>query len=162
VTQIYIISGTSWTVPSDWSNTNTIETIGGGGGGSGASNGQLAAGGGGGGYSKITNLAGLSGTVTIQVGGGGPGFQHGRHTRHGRRRYLVQRLDARRIFGWFQGRSRWRARQRWRWNRWQRRRAGRQYRRRRYDEKQGRQRRFEPWRQSCDWCWRRRRRRPQR
>jgi hypothetical protein len=34
VTQIFIISGTSWTVPSDWnSSNNTIETIGGGGGG---------------------------------------------------------------------------------------------------------------------------------
>src|SRR5215831_13854692 len=55
MTQIYIISGTSWMVPADWSNSNTIETVGGGGGG----------------YSKISNISGLSGTLTIQVGAGG-------------------------------------------------------------------------------------------
>jgi hypothetical protein len=71
VTQIYIISGTSWTVPSDWSNTNTIETIGGGGGGQTANVNFSGSGGGGGGYSKTSDLAGLSGTVTIQVGSGG-------------------------------------------------------------------------------------------
>ena len=56
VTQIYIISGTSWTVPSDWSNTNTIETIGGGGGGGPRATASRS-GGGGGGYSKISNLS---------------------------------------------------------------------------------------------------------
>jgi hypothetical protein len=71
VTQIYIISGTSWTPPSDWSNTNTIETIGGGGGGQTANVNFSGSGGGGGGYSKTSNLAGLSGTVTLQVGSGG-------------------------------------------------------------------------------------------
>jgi hypothetical protein len=35
VTVVYLLSGTSWTVPSDWSGTNTIETIGGGRGGGG-------------------------------------------------------------------------------------------------------------------------------
>ena len=32
-TTVFITSGTSWTVPSDWTNTNTIEVIGGEGGG---------------------------------------------------------------------------------------------------------------------------------
>lgn len=56
---------TSWTVPSDWNNSdNTIEVIGGGGGGGRS---------GGGAYSKVSNQT-LSGTVGIQVGaGGGPG-----------------------------------------------------------------------------------------
>jgi hypothetical protein len=31
MTQIFIVSGTSWTVLGDWSNTNTVEVIGGGG-----------------------------------------------------------------------------------------------------------------------------------
>ena len=72
MTQIFIISGTSWTVPSDWSNTNTIEAIGGGGGGGTPnSNSFSGSGGGGGGYSKVGNLSGLSGSLTVQVGGGG-------------------------------------------------------------------------------------------
>ena len=71
MTQIYIISGTSWTVPSDWSNTNTIETIGGGGGGQTANVTFSGSGGGGGGYSQISNLTGLSGSVTVQVGTAG-------------------------------------------------------------------------------------------
>lgn len=72
VTQIFIISGTSWTVPSDWSNTNTIETIGGGGGGGTPNSSSFSgSGGGGGGYSKISNLSGLNGSLTVQVGGGG-------------------------------------------------------------------------------------------
>src|SRR5690349_23073454 len=58
-------------MPSDWSNTNTIETIGGGGGGETANINFSGSGGGGGGYSKTSNLAGLSGTVMIQVGSGG-------------------------------------------------------------------------------------------
>ena len=79
-TQVILTSGTSYTVPDDWSDTsNTIEAIGGG--GSGGSNSR--AGGGGGGYSKITNLsltAGASinfihtllyGTLIVTKQGGG-------------------------------------------------------------------------------------------
>jgi hypothetical protein len=75
VTQIFIISGTSWTVPSDWnSSNNTIETIGGGGGGGAASNGKISSAGGGGAYSKISNLSlTASNSVTLQVGAGGSG-----------------------------------------------------------------------------------------
>lgn len=55
--RVYLISGTTWTVPSDWnSSSNTIETIGGGGHG-----GQYDLGGGGGGgggaYASISNLS---------------------------------------------------------------------------------------------------------
>jgi hypothetical protein len=71
VTQIYIISGTSWTVPSDWSNTNTIETIGGGGGGQTTNVNFAGSGGGGGGYSQISDLTNLGGSITYQVGSGG-------------------------------------------------------------------------------------------
>ena len=63
MTQIFIVSGTSWTLPGDWSNSNTIETIGGGGGGTANSVGSGT--GGGGGYSKITNHSGLSGSITL-------------------------------------------------------------------------------------------------
>lgn len=67
----------TWNKPSDWTNTNIIETIGGGGGGasvyydgfSGA--GFLIDGGAGGGaYSKITNLS-LGSTASYQIGKGG-------------------------------------------------------------------------------------------
>jgi len=73
VTQIFILSGTSWTVPADWtSSNNSVETIGAGGGGETASLSYAGSGGGGGAYSKITNLS-LNGgnTIAIQVGGGG-------------------------------------------------------------------------------------------
>jgi hypothetical protein len=74
LTKIFIISGTTWTVPSDWNfSSYAIEVIGGGGGGGTSSGGNDAGGGGGGGYSKITNLTGLTagGSVTVQVGTGG-------------------------------------------------------------------------------------------
>jgi hypothetical protein len=78
MTQIFIVSGTSWTVPGDWSNSNTIETIGGGGGGATANSVGSGTGGGGGGYSKISNLPGLSGSITLSVGSGGsPGVAGG-------------------------------------------------------------------------------------
>jgi len=79
MTQIYIISGTSCMVPADWSNSNTIETVGGGGGGGTPNSSSFSgSGGGGGGYSKISNISGLSGTLTIQVGAGGaPGVSGG-------------------------------------------------------------------------------------
>ena len=70
-TTIFLTSGTSWSVPSDWSNSaNTIEVIGGGGGGASAAG--APAGGGGGAYSKITNLSLTpGGSANIQVGSGG-------------------------------------------------------------------------------------------
>ena len=68
--RVFLTSGTSWTVPADWSSTNTVEAIGGGGNGTAAiQNTRGGASGGGGGYSKSVNLTGLSGSVTIQVGG---------------------------------------------------------------------------------------------
>jgi hypothetical protein len=73
MTQIFIISGTSWTVPLDWNSANnSIETIGGGGGGQSANPDFAGSGGGGGGYSKISNLS-LSGggSITVQVGAAG-------------------------------------------------------------------------------------------
>jgi hypothetical protein len=73
LTQIFIVSGTSWAVPADWNSAdNSIETIGGGGGGGTSSGGNDAGGGGGGAYSKITNLRLTPGVyVTLQVGSGG-------------------------------------------------------------------------------------------
>lgn len=58
---IFLTSGTtSWTIPADWTSTNSIEVIGGGGGGRTAA-GAAAGGGGGGAYSKVSNVAGLGG-----------------------------------------------------------------------------------------------------
>lgn len=72
--RVYLTSGTSWSVPSDWySASNTIEVIGGGGGGSSyiATDGGYG-GGGGGAYSKATNVSlTAGGTVTYAVGSGG-------------------------------------------------------------------------------------------
>lgn len=62
----------SWTVPADFTSTNTIECIGGGGGG-GNSN-LTYPGGGGGAYAKISNLSLTPGaTITVSVGAGGGG-----------------------------------------------------------------------------------------
>jgi hypothetical protein len=80
MTQIFIVSGTSWTVPADWSSANTVEVIGGGAGGGTQSGSNQAGGGGGGGYAKATNLAGLGSAVTIQVGGGGAAATAGGQT----------------------------------------------------------------------------------
>ncbi len=68
--QVFVTSGTTWTVPSDWnSGSNTIEAIGGGGGGS-----NLNAAGGGGAYAKITNFSATPGAViTVTIGQGGAG-----------------------------------------------------------------------------------------
>src|SRR6266699_125012 len=71
MTQVFILSGTSWSIPGDWSNTNTVEAIAGGGGGGTPGSGNDATGAGAAAYSKVTNLTGLSGSVTIQVGVGG-------------------------------------------------------------------------------------------
>jgi hypothetical protein len=69
--RIYLTSGSSWTVPSNWNNANnSIEVIGAGGGGGG--NGRR--GGGGGAYSKSTNVALTAGaSVAINVGAAGTG-----------------------------------------------------------------------------------------
>jgi hypothetical protein len=92
MTQIFIVSGTSWTVPGDWSNSNSIETIGGGGGGGTANSVGSGTGGGGGGYSKITNLSGLSGSITLSRWGR---YRMGQHARLWRRRRwrLRKRLE---------------------------------------------------------------------
>jgi hypothetical protein len=79
--QIFLTSGTTWTVPADWVNSNnTIEVIGGGGGGGGAfqqstgNGGEGGGGGGGGGYSKAVNVTLVpNSTVTIAIGGAGSG-----------------------------------------------------------------------------------------
>src|SRR6185295_12301461 len=70
---IFITSTQAWAVPSDWSNTNTIEVIGGGGGG-GAISANGSGGGGGGAYAKAINIttitAGSSIGATVGAGGG--------------------------------------------------------------------------------------------
>jgi hypothetical protein len=68
MTQIFLTSGTSWTVPSDWnSGSNTIECIGGGQAGS-----TSGTGGTGGAYSKVSNFsAAVGNNLTIQIGAGG-------------------------------------------------------------------------------------------
>lgn len=65
--RVYLTSGTTWTVPSDWtSSSNTIEAIGGG--GHGASNNHGGGSGGGGAYAKISNLSLTPGaSVTYRV-----------------------------------------------------------------------------------------------
>lgn len=72
---IYVTSGTTWVVKSDFNSSfNTIEVIGGGGAGGngGATNG--GAGGGGGGYTSVTNVTLTpSGTVALSVGAAGSG-----------------------------------------------------------------------------------------
>src|ERR1017187_7832165 len=50
-------SSQTWNVPSDWTNTNTVEAIGGGAGGA---YGDVDGGGGGGAYTKATNVTGLT------------------------------------------------------------------------------------------------------
>lgn len=66
---VFLTSGSSWVVPSDWNNSiNTIQVIGGGGGGGSGTRG----GGGGGAYSKTINLALTPGaSVSYSVGTGG-------------------------------------------------------------------------------------------
>lgn len=65
--RVYLTSGTSWTVPNDWtSSSNTIDAIGSGGDGS-----TSSAGGGGGAFARITNLSLTGGaSVTYQIGAG--------------------------------------------------------------------------------------------
>lgn len=64
--RVFLTSGTSWTVPADWSDVDTIETIGGGGHGGSANSG--GGGGGGGAYASISNLDLTAGaSVTYRV-----------------------------------------------------------------------------------------------
>ncbi|HET9721561.1 MAG TPA: hypothetical protein VFP32_00840, partial [Candidatus Saccharimonadales bacterium] len=74
-TVIFLTSGSSWSVPSDWNPyNNSIEVVGGGGGGAdGAANqGGSGAGAGGGAYSKAVNVTmPASSSVTIKVGTAG-------------------------------------------------------------------------------------------
>lgn len=72
---IFLTSGTTWTVPSNWNSaSNEIEAIGGGGGGEGSGYYDGGGGGGGGGYSAASNVSLTAGsTVAIQVGAGGSG-----------------------------------------------------------------------------------------
>lgn len=77
-TVIFLTSGSSWTVPSDWNNSaNTIECIGGGGGGgrfNQASGLWGGGGGGGGGYAAISNQTYTSGaSITYTIGSAGSG-----------------------------------------------------------------------------------------
>jgi len=68
-------AATTWSVPSDWNNSNNkIEVIGGGGGGGQSGGGQFGGGGGGGGggYAKVTNASlTASSSVGINVGSAG-------------------------------------------------------------------------------------------
>src|SRR5438132_3295740 len=70
MTTVYLLSGSSWPLPGDWSSTNTIESIAAGGGASNVSASD-SAGGGGGAYSEISNLAGLISPITMNIGTGG-------------------------------------------------------------------------------------------
>jgi len=75
---IFLTSGTSWVVPSDWNTSdNTVECIGGGGGGGGGGTGGEqwgAQGGGSGAYSKKLNVILTPGaSITVQVGSAGTG-----------------------------------------------------------------------------------------
>lgn len=64
--RVFLTSGTSWTVPADWSNVNTVETIGGGGAGG------TDSGGGGGAYALESNITLTpGGSATYQIGSAG-------------------------------------------------------------------------------------------
>ena len=67
---IFLASGTTWTVPNDWTTNNSIECIGGGGNGSAGATNYSGSGGGGGGYSKVSNVTLTpGGTCNIGIGG---------------------------------------------------------------------------------------------
>lgn len=94
--QIFLTSGTTWTVPSDWNNVhNSIEAIGGGGGGGGGfsessgSGGAAGGGGGAGAYSIVHNVSLTPGSiVTISVGAAGSGGSPGQNGTDGGDTYL--------------------------------------------------------------------------
>ena len=70
-TTIFIVSGTSYTIPSDMSSTQ-VETIGGGAGTNDSTGSSAFGGAGGGAYSKTNTVSVTpSGSVTTQVGAGG-------------------------------------------------------------------------------------------
>lgn len=77
MTSVTLLNGvTSWTVPSDWSATNTIETWGGGAGGSSDNfTSTVSSGGGGGAYISISNIATLTigNMINVTIGTGGAG-----------------------------------------------------------------------------------------
>lgn len=70
---IFLISGTTWTVPNDWNSlNNSIEAIGGGAAGGNGTDSSAGGGGGGGEYRKITNITLTPGAIcNIQIGAGG-------------------------------------------------------------------------------------------
>jgi len=78
-TRIFLTSGTTWTVPSNWNAANnTIEVIGGGGAGRFGDGNHVGTGGGGGGYSKAVNVSLTPGaTVGLSVGSGGVSAANG-------------------------------------------------------------------------------------
>jgi hypothetical protein len=79
MTVIVLTSGTSWSVPGDWTNTNQVETWGDG--ASGAGNGPSgSAGGGSGSYSSSSGITGLSGSISIGIGTGGAADVNGGHS----------------------------------------------------------------------------------
>lgn len=71
----FLTSGTSFTVPTDWTTSNTIEAIGGGGGGSGGvANVRAGQGAGGGEYRILTNVSlTAGGSISYSIGSGGSG-----------------------------------------------------------------------------------------
>ena len=71
----FLTSGSTWTVPADWNNSNnTVEVVGDGGGGGTGYGFSPAAGAGAGGYAKAVNLALTPGAVIdIGIGAGGAG-----------------------------------------------------------------------------------------
>ncbi|MBX9765601.1 hypothetical protein K2X83_03095 [Patescibacteria group bacterium] len=69
-TVIFLTGGTSFTIPSDWTTTNSIECIGSGGDGRLGSATQARGGGGGGAYAGVFNLS-LSGSISYAIAAGG-------------------------------------------------------------------------------------------
>ncbi len=63
---LFVTSGSTWTPPDDWTNTNKIETIGAGGGGRSAA--TKAGGAGGGAYSFLSNTTGLTARTAVNIG----------------------------------------------------------------------------------------------
>lgn len=69
----FLTSGTSWSTPGDWNNSdNSIECIGAGGNGAAGADGASGGGGGGGAYARVTNIT-LSGSIDYVVASGGSG-----------------------------------------------------------------------------------------
>lgn len=79
---VFIKSGTTWAVPSDFSPTNTFEALGAGGnGGNGVANTSSGASGGSATYSSVSNISLTPGsTIVVQIGVGGGGNAVGNDT----------------------------------------------------------------------------------